>query len=214
MSRCFDLFGRAIMRTPAAACRTAVGPRVPKQDCTSCQGTSRPNRPPSKLSRARKRLVSLTSMLAGSKPTRPAAARSVNGTAVGSRARLWCAPISGVGRASEIRGATATGCRSGSNPSAVNALGKLVELIGESTQSGAGRFGLSSAGKPPQERSVVVIAQSVFFWLLRHRSVPCYCHQPATNLTTFRAPGWVDAEALAARIRNGRCRWSACLDMN
>ena len=108
MSRCFDLFGRAIMRTPAAACRTAVGPRVPKQDCTSCQGTSRPDRPPSKLSRARKRLVSLTSMLAGSKPTRPAAARSVNGTAVGSRARVWCAPISGVGRASEIRGATAT----------------------------------------------------------------------------------------------------------
>jgi hypothetical protein len=72
-------------------------------------------------------------------------------------------------------------CRSGSNPSAVNALGKLVELIGESTQSGAGRFGLSSAGKPPQERSVVVIAQSVFFWLLRHRSAPSYCYQQATN---------------------------------
>jgi len=63
----------------------------------------------------------------------------------------------------------------------VNALRKLVELIGESTQSGAGRFGVGSAGKPPQERSVVVIAQSVFFWLLRHRSVPSYCHQQATN---------------------------------
>jgi hypothetical protein len=71
--------------------------------------------------------------------------------------------------------------RSGSNPSAVNTLRKLVELIGESTQSGAGRFGLGSAGKPPQERSVVVIAQSVFFWLLRHRSVPSYWHQQATN---------------------------------
>jgi hypothetical protein len=63
----------------------------------------------------------------------------------------------------------------------VNTLRKLVELIGESTQSGAGRFGLGSAGKPPQERSVVVIAQSVFFWLLRHRSVPSYWHQQATN---------------------------------
>ena len=52
----------------------------------------------------------------------------------------------------------------------------LVELIGKSTQSGAGRFGVGSAGKPPQERGVVVIAQSVFFWLLRHRSVPSYCH--------------------------------------
>ena len=72
--------------------------------------------------------------------------------------------------------------RSGSNPSAVNTLCKLVELIGESTQSGAGRFGMGSAGKPPEERSVVVIAQSVFFWLLlRHRSVPSYCHQQATN---------------------------------
>jgi hypothetical protein len=39
--------------------------------------------------------------------------------------------------------------RSGGNPSAVNALGKLVELIGESTQSGSGRFGVGSAGKPP-----------------------------------------------------------------
>ena len=65
---------------------------------------------------------------------------------------------------------------SGSNPSAVNAVRKLVELAGESMQSGAGRFGVGSAGKPPQERGVVVIAQRVFFWLLRHRSVPSYCH--------------------------------------
>jgi len=80
--------------------------------------------------------------------------------------------------------------RSGSNPSAVNALRKLVELIGESTQSGAGRFGVGSAGKPPQERSIVVVVQSVFFWLLRqsvffwllrHSSVRSYCHQQATN---------------------------------
>jgi len=64
----------------------------------------------------------------------------------------------------------------------VNALRELVKLIGKSTQSGAGRFGVGSAGKPPQERSVVVIAQSVFFWLLlRHRSVSSYCHQQATN---------------------------------
>jgi hypothetical protein len=79
--------------------------------------------------------------------------------------------------------------RSGSNPSAVNALRELVELIGKSTQSGAGRLGVGSAGKPPQERSVVVIAQSVFFWLLRHRSVPLLLPSTGHELTMFPLAG-------------------------
>jgi hypothetical protein len=33
---------------------------------------------------------------------------------------------------------------------------------------GAGRFDLSSAGKPPEKSSVVVVAQSAFFWLSKH----------------------------------------------
>ena len=103
---------------------------------------------------------------------------------------------------------------SGSNPSAVNTLRKLVELIGESTQSGAGHFGMGSAGKPPEERSVVVIAQSVFFWLLlRHCSVLSYCHQQATN-NHVPDPSRVDAEAFAARTdKKWPLCWPACLDM-
>jgi hypothetical protein len=63
----------------------------------------------------------------------------------------------------------------------VNALRKLVELSGESPQSGAGRFAVCSAGKSPQKRSVVMVAQSAFFRLSRHSSVPFRCHQQATN---------------------------------
>jgi hypothetical protein len=54
----------------------------------------------------------------------------------------------------------------------MNALSKLVELVGESIQSDAYRFGLGSTGKPPQKGSVVVIAQSAFFWLSRHGCEP------------------------------------------
>jgi hypothetical protein len=54
----------------------------------------------------------------------------------------------------------------------VNALRKLVELIGESIQSGASRFDLCSVGKPPEKGSVIVIAQSAFFWLSRHGREP------------------------------------------
>jgi hypothetical protein len=68
-----------------------------------------------------------------------------------------------MGGAPACNGKSNTGSRSGSNPSAVDALRKLVELIGESTQSGTGRFGVGSAGKPPEERSVIVIEQSAFF---------------------------------------------------
>ena len=50
----------------------------------------------------------------------------------------------------------------------MNALRKLVELIGESVQSATRRFDLCSVGKPPHKGSVVVIAQSAFFRLSRH----------------------------------------------
>ena len=58
--------------------------------------------------------------------------------------------------------------RSGSNLGVVNALRKLVDLVGESTQSSAGRFGLGPVGKPPQKGCVIVIAQSAFFRLSKH----------------------------------------------
>jgi len=63
----------------------------------------------------------------------------------------------------------------------VNALRKLIELIGEIRQLSAGLFGVGSAGKPPQERSVIVIEQSAFFWLLKHGSIPFYCPQQGTK---------------------------------
>jgi hypothetical protein len=63
--------------------------------------------------------------------------------------------------------------RSGSEPSAVNALRKVVELVGESTQSRASRFGLGLIGKPPQKCSVVMIPQGAFFWRMKHGGGPC-----------------------------------------
>jgi hypothetical protein len=85
--------------------------------------------------------------------------------------------------------------RSGSKPSAVNALRKLVELIGESVQSGAGRFDLGSAGKPPQKSSVVVVAQSAFFWLSRHGCEPFLLRATRPQSSMSRNRGSVAAGA-------------------
>jgi hypothetical protein len=72
----------------------------------------------------------------------------------------------------------------------VNAVRKLVELIGESTQSGAGHLGLGSAGKPPQKRSVVVVAQSAFFRLLSMTVFPFTAiNRARNNLVPTSRPG-------------------------
>jgi hypothetical protein len=68
----------------------------------------------------------------------------------------------------------------------VNALSKLVELVGKSIQSNAYRFGLGSAGKPPQKGSVVVIPQSAFFWLSRHGCEPFLLRATGPQSGMFR----------------------------
>ena len=62
--------------------------------------------------------------------------------------------------------------QSGSKPSAVNALRKLVEFIGESVQSAASGFDVCPIGKSPHKGRVVGIAQSAFFRLSRHGCEP------------------------------------------
>ena len=65
-------------------------------------------------------------------------------------------------------------------------LPRLIELVGESTQSGADRFGLSSVGKSPQKSSIVVIAQSAFFRLMRHGCKPFLLRATGRRSAVFR----------------------------